>query len=67
MDRTVGTCSNCGGRVTLPDAWYSVIPPVPTCQSCGAVKTQPHGPVVEMEPPKKPTHALNCFDPDSEP
>lgn len=51
MDRTIGTCSNCGGRVTLPEIWMGVIPPVPTCQSCGATQKQPHGPVIEMERP----------------
>lgn len=42
----IGTCSLCGGRVTLPFVWHSVVPPVPTCESCGAVKAE--GPVIEM-------------------
>lgn len=54
MDRTVGTCSVCSGRVTLPEAWYATIPPVPTCQSCGATKAQPNGPVIKMEPKREP-------------
>lgn len=49
MDTTVGTCSECGGRVTLPAAWMGMNPPIPTCQSCGAREKQPHGPVIEME------------------
>lgn len=51
MDCTVGTCSNCGGRVILPEIWMGVIPPVPTCRSCGATHKQPYGPVIEMERP----------------
>lgn len=53
MDRTIGICNICGGRVTVPDAWYATVPPVPTCQSCGAVKTLSNGPVIEMEQPKR--------------
>jgi hypothetical protein len=52
MDKTVGTCSECGGRVTLPDAWMGMNPPIPTCQKCGARAKQPHGPVIPMEPNK---------------
>lgn len=47
--RTIGTCSKCGGRVCVPTAYYSVNPPVPTCQSCGATRAQPHGPVIPMD------------------
>lgn len=60
MERTVGTCSECGGRVTLPDSYMSVIPPVPTCQKCGARKKQPFGAVIQMDPStatKKPSQA----------
>lgn len=53
MNKTVGTCSNCGGRVTLPTYFYSTVPPVPTCQGCGATQAQPHGPVIPMGPAKK--------------
>jgi len=49
-NRTViGTCSFCGGPVSCPSAWWSIIPPVPTCESCGAVAAQ-HGPVIPMMP-----------------
>ena len=48
MKQVIGKCSCCGGRVVLPTAWLSVIPPVPTCESCGA--TQSSGPVIQMEP-----------------
>jgi len=35
-DRVVGKCSQCGGLVTLPEYFHSVVAPVPTCISCGA-------------------------------
>lgn len=44
---TCGTCSLCGGRVTVPDHWLSVVPPTPTCEQCGAVAAE-HGPVIPM-------------------
>jgi len=53
MDRTVGTCSECGGRVTLPDVWMAIIPPIPTCKSCGATQKQPYGPIIKMVPLKR--------------
>ena len=45
----IGTCSICGGRVEVPDVWYGLNPPTPTCQSCGAISAQ-HGPVIQMRP-----------------
>lgn len=45
----LGTCSCCGGRVTVPTVYMSVIPPTPTCESCGAT-TANHGPVIQMQP-----------------
>lgn len=59
MDRTVGTCSICGGRVTLPEVWMGVVPPIPRCASCGATKKQPHGPVIDMERPKDSRATIN--------
>lgn len=47
MNTTIGTCSICGGRVTVPTHWSATIPPTPTCESCGAVKAG-HGPVIQM-------------------
>ena len=35
--KIIGKCGICGGRVTVPVVWWSVVPPVPTCESCGAV------------------------------
>lgn len=48
MKDTIGTCSLCGGAVVYPMYGGRV----PYCESCGATKKQPHGPVVEMEPPR---------------
>ncbi len=44
----IGTCSFCGGAVTVPTVWAGVIPPTPTCASCGAIKKQSYGPVIEI-------------------
>lgn len=49
MNATVGTCSLCGGRVSVPSPWMGTIPPVPTCDSCGATAAS-HGPVIPMVP-----------------
>jgi hypothetical protein len=48
----LGTCSICGGAVTVPMHWGGTMPPTPTCASCGARKKQPHGRVIEMEAPR---------------
>lgn len=47
---TCGTCSICSGPVTVPNVWYGVIPPTPTCQRCGAIPVESHGPVIPMQP-----------------
>lgn len=52
-EQTVGTCGACGGPVTLPIAWWGVIPPVPTCKECGATAKPNYGPVMPMNPPQK--------------
>lgn len=44
----IGTCSLCGGAVTIPDVWCGVVPPTPSCSSCGAVPLDAHGPVIPM-------------------
>jgi hypothetical protein len=48
METPIGTCSECGGPVVVPDhdAWN----PTPHCAHCGAVARNPYGPRVEMEP-----------------
>jgi len=48
----IGTCSQCGGPVYLPDVWASVLPPTPTCMRCGAIAAK-HGPVIPMVLPQK--------------
>ena len=48
-ERCIGKCGNCGGRVTVPTYYLSVVPPVPTCASCGAT-AKPQGPTIEMNP-----------------
>jgi hypothetical protein len=35
---TLGRCSICGGRVTVPTVWSASTPPVPTCEICGAIE-----------------------------
>lgn len=46
---TLGTCGRCGGRVSVPDLWYGVNAPTPTCEGCGAVPKNAYGPVIPME------------------
>jgi hypothetical protein len=47
-DSIIGTCSICGGTVSVPNAYLLTRPPVPRCDSCGASKKSDL-PVVEME------------------
>lgn len=47
--QTVGTCGNCNGAVTVDTIYWSVVPPRPSCESCGALPKQNHGPVIPME------------------
>lgn len=47
----IGKCSNCGGNVSVPTVWYSVVPPVPTCEKCGATPTDTL-PIIQMQPPQ---------------
>lgn len=54
MEKTVGTCSICGGRVTVPSNWMGIYPPTPTCQNCGARAAQNNGPVIPMKPVQLP-------------
>ena len=50
---TVGTCGLCGGKVSVPTVWMSVIPPTPICEDCGATAKVNHGPTLPMNPPQK--------------
>ncbi|MEK6860506.1 MAG: hypothetical protein AABY07_00915 [Nanoarchaeota archaeon] len=50
----IGCCSICGGEVTVPFDFWSIIPPVPTCENCGAVMNQEQElEVIPMRPAKK--------------
>ena len=51
--QTVGTCGLCGGAVTVPQFFMSVVPPTPTCEDCGATAKPNHGPVLPMNPPQR--------------
>ena len=46
----LGACSLCGGTVEIPDAWYGMDPPQPTCRRCHATKKLA---VIEMTPSKR--------------
>ena len=50
--QVVGTCGLCRGAVVLPVVWFCVIPPIPTCEECGATVAQ-NGPILPMNPPVK--------------
>lgn len=50
----IGRCSYCGGLVTVPSIWMSVVPPVPTCEACGATAdVNDKLPVLPMKPAKR--------------
>lgn len=49
-DRIIGTCSICGGPVTVPHIFFSVAPPIPQCQRCGAYAQENYGKVIPMRP-----------------
>jgi hypothetical protein len=49
MDTKIGTCSLCGGAVTVP---VGEVPALPVCTQCGAVPAEPHGPLIQMQPVK---------------
>jgi hypothetical protein len=51
MNRVIGTCSNCHGDVVVPNVWYGINPPVPTCSQCGATPVKRNMPVIDMGPP----------------
>lgn len=48
MKRIHGTCGHCGGAVTTPSLWMGINPPTPTCEVCGRVPVEAHGPVLPM-------------------
>ena len=48
----VGICSLCGGRVLVDTVTWCILPPVPTCERCGAIMAE--GPVIPMVPAPRP-------------
>lgn len=50
MNKTIGTCSICGGPVQVPDVWMGIVPPTPTCARCGATARDSFGPLIPMKP-----------------
>jgi len=63
MKKILGTCSLCGGRVSIATVFMSVNPPVPCCEQCGAHPKDPHGAVIDMEPKKfsDPSEWGDCY------
>ena len=48
--RVIGLCSECGGRVQVPEIWLGVEPPIPECEGCKRVPaSQPV--VIQMKRP----------------
>ena len=60
----LGTCSLCGGRVSMPDAWSTIAAPQPRCQSCFAVPEQAWGPIIRMRPEMLPNTVSTAEPPD---
>jgi len=50
-----GTCSKCGGRVSVPMTTWIGAAPIRTCEKCGATEKNPYGPVVQTEHREKST------------
>lgn len=48
--QTVGTCGNCGGKVSVDTIYWSIVPPRPQCERCGSFAAEDYGPVIQMEP-----------------
>lgn len=49
--RIVGKCSICGGVVSIPTVFWSTVPPVATCEKCGATEDRVANlPVIPMVP-----------------
>lgn len=54
-NKPIGTCSQCGGVVSIPTVWYGVTRPVPSCESCGATAAGwPNLPMIPTIPVPKP-------------
>ena len=55
MDRIIGRCSKCGGRVVEPGNWLGIYPPIPSCAECGA-KAVNDLPKIETTSPRRPDY-----------
>jgi hypothetical protein len=53
LNIAIGTCSLCGGRVSVPDGSGSILKPRGQCEGCGALEAE-HGPVIPMVPAQLP-------------
>lgn len=62
MKSTVGYCGSCGGDVTVPSVWHGVIPPRPTCESCGRTALDPNKPTLPMRPIALPERVMSKID-----
>ncbi len=52
--KVIGKCSLCGGRVVVPAVIWSVVPPKPTCERCGAVADETANlPTIPMIPRRR--------------
>ncbi len=60
MKRTIGSCSICGGSVSVHDNWNatSIYSPVPTCDTCGATATNQPAPTIPMTPRTQPYQTI---------
>ena len=58
MSIVLGVCSLCGGPVTIPDVWFGINTPTPTCEQCGAIKKPREGRIIEMIPNPNDTRKL---------
>ena len=54
MKRVLGVCSQCGGFVAMPESWRGIVPPLPTCDSCGATVRLPVLPTEGGRTPTRP-------------
>jgi hypothetical protein len=49
MKTILGTCGHCGGSVSVPTVYMSLVSPTPACDDCGRRPAAAHGPVIPME------------------
>lgn len=55
--KPIGTCSQCGGVVSVPTMWHGVNRPVASCERCGAT-AKASGPVIETEGGRQPSYSV---------